>query len=129
MSRSMNTSRRNSGSSRIKSLSTLPCSTLTIGRVAALATARPCDDAWDSRRTDDLLSDVSGGTYLEWRRIVTTVTGSRQEICRRSEIRIIGNPQCGERHGGRDLCRALRLSARCRFVAVLRDVSRTRTCP
>ena len=36
-------------------------------------------------------ADVSGGTYLEGDRIVTTVTGVRQEICRRSEIRIIGN--------------------------------------
>jgi UDP-N-acetylmuramoylalanine--D-glutamate ligase len=35
-------------------------------------------------------SDLSGGTYLEGDRIVTTVTGIRQEICRRSEIRIIG---------------------------------------
>ena len=36
-------------------------------------------------------ADLSGGTYLEGDRIVTTVTGVRQEICRRSEIRIIGN--------------------------------------
>jgi UDP-N-acetylmuramoylalanine--D-glutamate ligase len=35
--------------------------------------------------------DLSGGTYLEGDVIVTTVTGVRQEICRRSEIRIIGN--------------------------------------
>lgn len=36
-------------------------------------------------------ADLSGGTYLERDWIVTTVTGVRQEICRRSEIRIIGN--------------------------------------
>jgi len=36
-------------------------------------------------------ADMHGGTYLEGDRIVTTVTGVRQEICRRSEIRIIGN--------------------------------------
>jgi UDP-N-acetylmuramoylalanine--D-glutamate ligase len=36
-------------------------------------------------------SDMYGGTYLEGDGIVTTVTGVRQEICRRSEIRIIGN--------------------------------------
>jgi len=41
--------------------------------------------------TSTLGSDLSGGTYLEDDRIVTTVTGVRQEICRRSEIRIIGN--------------------------------------
>jgi UDP-N-acetylmuramoylalanine--D-glutamate ligase len=35
--------------------------------------------------------DMYGGTYLEGDRIVTTATGIRQEICRRSEIRIIGN--------------------------------------
>lgn len=41
--------------------------------------------------TSMLDGDLSGGTYLEDDRIVTTVTGIRQEICRRSEIRIIGN--------------------------------------
>jgi UDP-N-acetylmuramoylalanine--D-glutamate ligase len=41
--------------------------------------------------TSTLSGDLSGGTYLEDDRIVTTVTGVRQEICRRSEIRIIGN--------------------------------------
>jgi UDP-N-acetylmuramoylalanine--D-glutamate ligase len=35
--------------------------------------------------------DMYGGTYLEDGLIVTTVTGVRQEICHRSEIRIIGN--------------------------------------
>jgi UDP-N-acetylmuramoylalanine--D-glutamate ligase len=35
--------------------------------------------------------DMYGGTYLEGDLIVTTVTGVRQEICRRSEIRIIGH--------------------------------------
>jgi UDP-N-acetylmuramoylalanine--D-glutamate ligase len=33
---------------------------------------------------------MQGGTYLEGDRIVTTVTGVRQEICHRNEIRIIG---------------------------------------
>ncbi len=41
--------------------------------------------------TSTLGGDLFGGTYLEDDRIVTTVTGVRQEICRRSEIRIIGN--------------------------------------
>ena len=41
--------------------------------------------------TSTLGANVSEGTYLEGDRIVTTVTGVRQEICRRSEIRIIGN--------------------------------------
>ncbi|MDH4187854.1 MAG: UDP-N-acetylmuramoyl-L-alanine--D-glutamate ligase [Nitrospira sp.] len=36
-------------------------------------------------------ADLAGGTYLDGDRIVTTVTGVRQEVCRRSEIRIIGN--------------------------------------
>jgi UDP-N-acetylmuramoylalanine--D-glutamate ligase len=40
-------------------------------------------------------ADVSGGTYLEGDRIVTTVTGIRQEICRRNEIRLIGNHNVG----------------------------------
>ena len=40
-------------------------------------------------------ADLAGGTYLEGDRIVTTVTGVRQEICRRSEIRIIGNHNVG----------------------------------
>src|ERR1043166_2648772 len=40
-------------------------------------------------------ADLAGGTYLEGDRIVTTVTGVRQEICRRSEIRIIGNHSGG----------------------------------
>ncbi len=35
--------------------------------------------------------DMYGGTYIDGDRIVTTVTGVRQEICHRSEIRIIGN--------------------------------------
>ena len=35
-------------------------------------------------------SDMYGGTYIDDGRIVTTVTGVRQEICHRSEIRIIG---------------------------------------
>lgn len=34
---------------------------------------------------------LDGGTYLEGDRIVTTVTGVRQEICRLGDIRIIGH--------------------------------------
>jgi len=34
--------------------------------------------------------DMDGGTYLEGDMIVTTVTGSRQAICRRSDIRMLG---------------------------------------
>jgi UDP-N-acetylmuramoylalanine--D-glutamate ligase len=41
--------------------------------------------------TSTIGSDMYGGTYIEGGRIVTTVTGVRQEICQRSEIRIIGN--------------------------------------
>jgi UDP-N-acetylmuramoylalanine--D-glutamate ligase len=41
--------------------------------------------------TSTIGSDMDGGTYLEGDRIITTVTGVRQEICRLSEIRIIGN--------------------------------------
>jgi len=36
-------------------------------------------------------ADMHGGTYLEGDVIVTTVTGVRQEICHRSEIRILGH--------------------------------------
>jgi UDP-N-acetylmuramoylalanine--D-glutamate ligase len=35
-------------------------------------------------------AEMHGGTYLDGDRIVTTVAGVRQEICHRSEIRIIG---------------------------------------
>jgi UDP-N-acetylmuramoylalanine--D-glutamate ligase len=35
-------------------------------------------------------AEMHGGTYLDGDRIVTTVTGVRQEICHRREIRIIG---------------------------------------
>jgi UDP-N-acetylmuramoylalanine--D-glutamate ligase len=42
-------------------------------------------------RTQSLDSGWDGGTFLDGDRIVTTVTGSRQEICRRGEIRLIGN--------------------------------------
>lgn len=34
--------------------------------------------------------DLDGGTFVDGEAIVTTVTGSRQEICRRSEIRMLG---------------------------------------
>jgi UDP-N-acetylmuramoylalanine--D-glutamate ligase len=42
-------------------------------------------------RTQTLPPDVAGGTYLERDRIITTVTGRRQEVCRRDDIRLIGN--------------------------------------
>ena len=42
-------------------------------------------------RTRTLPPDVAGGTYLERDRIMTTVSGQLQEVCRRDEIKIIGN--------------------------------------
>ncbi|TKS59117.1 MAG: UDP-N-acetylmuramoyl-L-alanine--D-glutamate ligase [Nitrospira sp.] len=42
-------------------------------------------------RTQTLPQDVAGGTYLDRDRIMTTVTGRPQEVCRRGEIKIIGN--------------------------------------
>jgi UDP-N-acetylmuramoylalanine--D-glutamate ligase len=42
-------------------------------------------------RTQTLPSDVVAGTYLDDGRIMTTVTGRLQEVCRRSEIKIIGD--------------------------------------
>ncbi len=42
-------------------------------------------------RTRALPTDLAGGTYVDHDRIVTTVTGTVLEICRRDEIRIIGN--------------------------------------
>jgi UDP-N-acetylmuramoylalanine--D-glutamate ligase len=42
-------------------------------------------------RTGRLPSDVAGGTYLDGDRIVTTVGGRVEEICRRSGIKVIGN--------------------------------------
>lgn len=42
-------------------------------------------------RTQTLPPDAAGGTYLEGGRIMTTVTGQLQEVCRRSEIKIIGD--------------------------------------
>ena len=41
-------------------------------------------------RTGDLLPGVSGVTFLDGDRIVTTVRGPREEICRRSDMRLIG---------------------------------------
>jgi len=35
--------------------------------------------------------DLDGGTFLDGEAIVTTVTGSRQELCRRSDIRMLGH--------------------------------------
>jgi UDP-N-acetylmuramoylalanine--D-glutamate ligase len=42
-------------------------------------------------RMQSLGSDWDGGTFLDGDRIVTNVTGTRLEICRRGEIRLIGN--------------------------------------
>ncbi|MEK7725807.1 MAG: UDP-N-acetylmuramoyl-L-alanine--D-glutamate ligase, partial [Nitrospirota bacterium] len=42
-------------------------------------------------RQSVLPADVTGGTHLEGDRLITTVTGVRQEICRRQEIKIIGD--------------------------------------
>jgi UDP-N-acetylmuramoylalanine--D-glutamate ligase len=42
-------------------------------------------------RTQKIGPDLDGGTYLEGDRIVTTVTGSRQEICRRDDLKILGH--------------------------------------
>ncbi len=42
-------------------------------------------------RTQTLSDDLTGGTYLERDRIMTTVGGQTQEICARSEITIMGN--------------------------------------
>jgi UDP-N-acetylmuramoylalanine--D-glutamate ligase len=42
-------------------------------------------------RTQRLPPDLAGGTYLDHDRILTTVGGQTQEVCARSEIKIIGN--------------------------------------
>ncbi len=42
-------------------------------------------------RLQRLPQDVAGGTYFDGDRVVTTVTGQSQEVCRRGEIKIIGN--------------------------------------
>ncbi|MBM4127038.1 MAG: UDP-N-acetylmuramoyl-L-alanine--D-glutamate ligase [Nitrospira sp.] len=42
-------------------------------------------------KTPSLPPDVAGGTYLDGDRIMTTVTGGCQEVCRRGEIKIIGH--------------------------------------
>lgn len=42
-------------------------------------------------RTQTLPSDLAGGTYLDRDRIMTTIGGQTQEICARSEVKIIGN--------------------------------------
>lgn len=42
-------------------------------------------------RTQTLPPDVAGGTYLDGGRIMTTVTGRIEEVCRRNEIKIIGS--------------------------------------
>jgi UDP-N-acetylmuramoylalanine--D-glutamate ligase len=42
-------------------------------------------------RTGGFPSGVAGGTYLDRERIMTTVTGSLLEVCRREDIRIIGD--------------------------------------
>ncbi len=42
-------------------------------------------------RQSALPADVTGGTYLDGDRLMTTVMGARQEICRRQELKIIGD--------------------------------------
>lgn len=42
-------------------------------------------------RTQKLSGDLDGGTFLDGDRIVTTVTGQAQEICRRGELRMLGH--------------------------------------
>jgi UDP-N-acetylmuramoylalanine--D-glutamate ligase len=42
-------------------------------------------------RTQTLPSDLAGGTYLDRDRITTIIGGSTQEICARSEVKIIGD--------------------------------------
>ncbi len=42
-------------------------------------------------RTRTLPSDLAGGTYLDRDRIMATIGGQMQEICARSEVKIIGN--------------------------------------
>jgi UDP-N-acetylmuramoylalanine--D-glutamate ligase len=42
-------------------------------------------------RTKQIGSDLDGGTFLDGESIVTTVTGSRQELCRHGEIRMLGH--------------------------------------
>ncbi|MEQ1679966.1 MAG: UDP-N-acetylmuramoyl-L-alanine--D-glutamate ligase [Nitrospira sp.] len=42
-------------------------------------------------RTQTLPSDLDGGTYLDRDRLMTTIGGRTQEICPRSEIKILGN--------------------------------------
>lgn len=42
-------------------------------------------------RTQTLPSDLTGGTYLDRDRIMTTIGGQTQEICTRSEVKIIGH--------------------------------------
>ena len=42
-------------------------------------------------RAETLPPDVAGGAYLEGERIMVNVTGGLQEVCRRSELKTIGN--------------------------------------
>ena len=42
-------------------------------------------------KAPSLPPDVAGGTYLDGDRIMATVNGGRQEVCRRGEIKIIGH--------------------------------------
>ncbi len=127
MSRWTNMSRRNNGSSRTRLASDFALFNLDDDRVAALRhRVRATRLGFTSRAT--IGADMHGGTYLEGDRIVTTVTGVRQEICHRSEIRIIGNHNVENVMAADNLCRAVRLSARCDSSRPC-DVSRARTCP
>ena len=42
-------------------------------------------------RAQVLPSDVSGGAYLDGERIMVNITGQPEEVCRRGDIKIIGN--------------------------------------
>ena len=42
-------------------------------------------------RTQTLPSNLAGGTYLDRDRIMATIGGQMQEICARSEVKVIGN--------------------------------------
>ena len=58
-------------------------------RVSALA-AKSRATVLGFSRTKAIGSATAGGTWLEGDRLVTTVTGRQQEICRRSELRLLG---------------------------------------
>lgn len=58
-------------------------------RVSALA-AKSRARVLGFSRTRSIGSGVDGGTWLEGDRLVTTVTGQQQDVCRISELRLLG---------------------------------------